>query len=148
MVLERNPAYWGGWKEKQIDRIVYELFEDPVVGEQMLRAGELDYAFAGFLADAQLTSLAQLKTLRLDIAPGLTNELIFLNHRHAPIDNLLVRQALAYSFPYEEAIANTWLLVTSNGAFLDKARAYALTDPDTNTAIWTDAFSSLIPLLK
>ncbi len=46
------------------------------------------------------------------------------------------------------AIANTWLLVTSNAAFIEKARAYALTDPDTNTVIWTDAFSSLLPLLK
>jgi hypothetical protein len=48
----------------------------------------------------------------------------------------------------EKAISNTWLLVTSNAAFIDKARAYALTDPDTATIVWTDAFSSLIPLLK
>jgi hypothetical protein len=46
------------------------------------------------------------------------------------------------------AIANTWLLVTANGAFLEKARAYALTDPDTKSVVWTDAFSSLLPLLK
>jgi len=109
MVLERHPDYWGGWQENQIDRVVYELLEDPVAGEQMLRAGELDYAFSGFLADAQITSLDALENLRLDVTPGLTNELIFLNHRRAPTDNLLVRQALAYSFPYDEVIANTWL---------------------------------------
>lgn len=109
MVLERSPDYWGGWQEGQIDRIFYELLGDPVVAEQMLRAGELDYAFSGFLADAQIAALDELEGLRLDVAPGLTNELIFLNHRRSPTDNPLVRQALAYSFPYEEAIANTWL---------------------------------------
>jgi peptide/nickel transport system substrate-binding protein len=109
MVLERNPDYWGGWQEGQIDRVVYEMVEDPVVGEQMLRAGELDYVYSGFLADEQIISLDKLDSLRLDVAPGLTNELIFLNQRRAPTNNPLVRQALAYSFPYDEAIANTWL---------------------------------------
>lgn len=109
MVLERSPDYWGGRQEGQIDRIFYELLGDSVVAEQMLRAGELDYAFSGFLADAQIAALDELEGLRLDVAPGLTNELIFLNHRRSPTDNPLVRQALAYSFPYEEAIANTWL---------------------------------------
>ena len=36
MVLVRNPDYWGGWQEGHIDRVVYEMVEDPVVGEQML----------------------------------------------------------------------------------------------------------------
>ena len=32
---------------------------------------------------------------------------------------------------------------------LHRARAqFAITDPETNTVIWTDAFSSLLPLLK
>jgi peptide/nickel transport system substrate-binding protein len=69
----------------------------------------LDYVQSGFLDGAQLTSLGELERLRLDITPGLTNELILFNHRRAPTDNPLVREALAYSFPYEEAIANTWL---------------------------------------
>jgi spermidine synthase len=48
----------------------------------------------------------------------------------------------------ERAIGSTWLLVTSNEAFLEKGRAYALTDPATDTVVWTDAFSSLIAVLK
>ena len=46
------------------------------------------------------------------------------------------------------AIASTWLLVTRNAEFIDRARMFALTDPDTSTIVWTDSFSSLIPLLK
>jgi hypothetical protein len=46
------------------------------------------------------------------------------------------------------AIGNTWLLVTSNQAFIAKARELAVTDPETSTIVWTDAFSSLVPVLK
>jgi hypothetical protein len=46
------------------------------------------------------------------------------------------------------AIASTWLLVTRNAEFIDRARLFANTDPETSTIIWTDSFSSLIPLLK
>ena len=109
LVLERNPGYRDGWQAGQLDRVIFELIDDPVVAEQMLAAGEIDYVPASFMNDAQVTALAQQPHLRLDITASLSNELILLNHRRAPTDNPLVREALAYSFPYDEVIANTWL---------------------------------------
>lgn len=109
LILEQDPNYRGGWQTGQIDRVVYELIKDPVVAEQMLAAGELDYVPAGFMNDAQVTALAQQPHLRLDVTSSLSNELIFLNHLRLPTNNPLVREALVCSFPTAAVIANTWL---------------------------------------
>jgi peptide/nickel transport system substrate-binding protein len=109
LVLEQDPNFRGGWQPDQIDRVVYELVEDPVVAEQMLAAGELDYAPAGLMNDAQVAGLARQDHLRLDVTVSLSNELIFLNHLRSPTNNPLVREALVCSFPYMAVIANTWL---------------------------------------
>ena len=45
------------------------------------------------------------------------------------------------------ANGSTWLLVTANAGFLDRARLFAVPDPDTTTLVWTDAFSSLLSVL-
>ena len=109
LVLARDPSYRDGWQEGQLDRVIFELIEDPVVAEQMLAAGEIDYVSASFMNDAQVAALAQQDHLRLDMTPSLSNELVLFNHRRAPTDDPRVRAALAYSFPYDEVIANTWL---------------------------------------
>jgi len=46
------------------------------------------------------------------------------------------------------AVGSTWLLVTANEAFLEKARLFAVEPDDTPPVVWTDAFSSLIAVLK
>ena len=44
---------------------------------------------------------------------------------------------------------NTWMLVTANAAFVAGAKSYGqVTGPNARSLVWTDAFSSLIPVLK
>jgi hypothetical protein len=44
---------------------------------------------------------------------------------------------------------NTWILVTGNEAFVAGAKSSAqIAEPDARSIVWTDAFSSLIPVLK
>jgi peptide/nickel transport system substrate-binding protein len=38
--------YWGGWKEGQFGKIVFDIVVDPVVQQQMLEAGEASAAYA------------------------------------------------------------------------------------------------------
>ena len=109
LVLSRFDEYWGGWEDGQFDTLVFEALSDPVAAEQMLRAGELDFASQVILAPEQMAALDTAPGLRLDVAPGVGNWVIFLNHRRAPTDDVRVRQALAYSFPYAEVVANTLL---------------------------------------
>jgi hypothetical protein len=45
--------------------------------------------------------------------------------------------------------ASTWMLVTRDGAFVERVRASAEpAEPDTRSLVWTDAFSSVIRVLK
>ena len=48
-----------------------------------------------------------------------------------------------------DAIGNTWLLVTRNEAFLQRIRLLAVIDlGEDGTVVWTDAFSSLLTIWK
>ena len=107
MVLERFDDYWGGWTGEEFDRVVFELVGDMTTAEQMLRAGELDFATSRALSPEQMASLDGEDALALLATPGYSNWYIFLDQRRAPLDNPLVRQALAYSFPYDTVLANT-----------------------------------------
>ena len=107
MVLGRFDDYWRGWEGGEFDKIVFELIGDMTTAEQMLRAGQLDFASSRALTPEQMTGLDAEDTLQLITTPGYGNWYIFLDHRRAPTDNQLVRQALAYSFPYESVLANT-----------------------------------------
>ena len=107
MVLERFDDYWGGWTGDEFDKVVYELIGDMTTAEQMLRAGELDFASSRALSPEQMASLDGEDALDLIATPGYGNWYIFLDYRRAPLDNPLVREALAYSFPYDAVLANT-----------------------------------------
>lgn len=109
LMLQRFDDYWRGWQPDQFDTVVFEMVDDQVAAEQMLRAGELDFANQVVLAPDQMASLDGDSGLRLDAAPSAGNWVIFLNHRRPPTDDLRVRQALAHSFPYESVIAHTML---------------------------------------
>lgn len=109
LVLSRFDAYWAGWEDGQFDTLVFEALSEPVAAEQMLRAGELDFASQIILAPEQMAALDAEPGLRLDVAPGVGNWVILLNHRRAPTDDVRVRQALAHSFPYAAVAANTLL---------------------------------------
>lgn len=107
MTLERFDDYWGGWEPGQFDKVLFELVTDMTAAEQMLRAGQLDFATSRALTPEQMLSLDAEESLALLDAPGYGNWYIYLDHRRAPTDNILVRQALAYSFPYEAVLENT-----------------------------------------
>ncbi len=109
LVVQRFDDYWGGWQPGQFDTVVFEMLDDNVAAEQMLRAGELDFANQIILTPDQMAGLDGTNGLRLGAAPSVGNLLVFLNHRRPPTDDVRVRQALAYSFPYKSVVANTFL---------------------------------------
>lgn len=107
LIVTRFDDYWRGWSPDQIETVVFEQVEDPMAVEQMLRAGQVDLANSRALSPEQMASLDKDEKLVLDASPGSLVAVLYLNERRAPTDDPLVRQALAYSFPYDEVIANT-----------------------------------------
>jgi len=100
LILTRFDDYWGGWQDNQFDKIVYEIVGDTAVGMQMMEQGEAD-----FWKDApsdQVARLEAMEDLQLFVQPSFQHMMFMLNTVKEPTNNKLVRQALAYSFPYDQ----------------------------------------------
>lgn len=116
LIMTRFDDYWGGWKENQFDKIVYEIVSDPVVALQMMQAGEADFWY--FPPVDKIAGLDAMEELTSIVRPSFQNMMFMLNTVKPPLDNKLVRQALAYSFPYDQ------LIEKSDGIF-DQSRGAA-----------------------
>ena len=106
LVISRFDDYWGGWEEGQFDTVVFDIIEDPTVAEQMIRSGEADFTYN--LPFENYAALSEVEGVTVDITPSFQTLLALLNHRKPPTDDPLVRQALAYSFPYDKVVENLY----------------------------------------
>jgi peptide/nickel transport system substrate-binding protein len=94
--------YWGGWKEGQFGKVVFEFIPDPVVEQQMLEAGEASATYA--LPMENLDALDARDDVTVYVNPSFQNLLGLFNMKKEPTNNKLVRQALSYAVPYQQII--------------------------------------------
>jgi peptide/nickel transport system substrate-binding protein len=112
LVMTRFEDYWGGWQANQFDKIVYEIVTDTAVAMQMMEQGEAD-----FWRDAppdQVARLEGMEGLQKAVQPSFQHMMFMLNTAKEPTNNKLVRQALAYSFPYDQYLERTENLYTQS----------------------------------
>lgn len=143
-IMVRFDDYWGGWHEGQFDRIILQAVADPATRVQMVQAGEVDItesipkeSLAGLEADPNLRVVTEFAYLNWHWK---------INTKHPPLDDSRVRQALAYSFPYEECIQVGEPILAPNdqpipnGMFgnVDTLRTYS-TDLDKAKELLTEA---------
>jgi peptide/nickel transport system substrate-binding protein len=105
LVLTRFNDYWGGWKDGQFTKVVYNIVEDASVREQMLRSGEADIAWQIPFDDFASLNAAGVKTLAV---PAYQNLLFHMKTDKGPLKDLRLRQALAYAFPYDAVQKGTF----------------------------------------
>lgn len=103
VVLTRFEDYWGGWDDKQFDKVVISIVPEQVVQAQMLEGGEADLAlslpveaYADFQASPDFVVYED---------DTLFNYVGLLNTQKEPLNNKLVRQAIAYAIPYDDVVA-------------------------------------------
>jgi peptide/nickel transport system substrate-binding protein len=101
-LFSRFDDYWGGWSDDQFDRVVLEIVEDPATIFQMIQSGEVDGAVG--ILEEHIPLVDALPDYRTVIAPSFQSEHWQFNTGRAPLDDVRVRQALSYSFPYEECL--------------------------------------------
>jgi peptide/nickel transport system substrate-binding protein len=100
LIMSRNEDYWGGWKEGQFDKIVYELTEDNSVLQQKIEAGTAYFTWN--IPPDNLPMIEANPDIVAHKTPSFQNLVGLLNTQKPPLDNKLVRQALSYSFPYAQ----------------------------------------------
>jgi len=105
LVMKKFDEYWGGWEDSQFATVVYEIVEDSTVREQMIRSGDADVTWA--LAYDSYATLEG-SGAKVNVDPAFQNLIIEMNTFKPPLDNPVVRQALAYSFPYDKIVDNLY----------------------------------------
>lgn len=102
VVMKKFEDYWTDWEEGSYDRVFMDVVEDPIVLQQLIESGESDITFGippenrPILEARDDIERVEEKTFIVWYVP--------INTQHPPLDNKLVRQALAYSFPYQDVI--------------------------------------------
>jgi peptide/nickel transport system substrate-binding protein len=99
--FEANKDYWGGWAGKHFEKIVLRHVPDRATQRLLIEKGEVDFALQ--LAPDDINALKSVSGLNVMIEPT-TSVFGFPMKLRNALKDVKVRQALAWSFPYDDAI--------------------------------------------
>jgi len=102
IVLAKNPDYWGGWQAGQYDKVLVSIVPEATTRQQMLESGDADIVTT-IPADSY-ASFASNPDFTVSTEPALFNYTAFFNTTKKPLNDIKVRQALSYAFPYDDII--------------------------------------------
>ena len=115
VVLAQNKDYWGGWKNSQFKNVVFQITPEAIVQQQALQSGQVDVA--GSVPVENIAKLAKNPKFKVTRDASSLNYLGFFNTKRPPLDNVLVRRALAYAIPYKD------ILTVGAGGFGTQSRS-------------------------
>jgi peptide/nickel transport system substrate-binding protein len=101
ILLTQFPEYRQGFTDGHFDKVLVSIL-DPVTQQQALEGGDIDIANRVPVEAADDVEAAGFNVYR---DPALFNYVGFLNTERPPLDDVRVRQALAYATPYEDIIS-------------------------------------------
>jgi len=109
VVLEKFNEWWG-WKDpnhpfksaKAPDVFIIKIVKDAVAQERMLLMGEIHIAYQVPLED--LETLKTNPSIVIVTKPSFQQLILLLNTKKPPLDNALVRRAIAHAIPYDDIV--------------------------------------------
>jgi peptide/nickel transport system substrate-binding protein len=102
LVMVRNPDYWGGWGDKYLDKIIVRFVSESTTMRLMIEKGDADMAIG--MTPEDLDALMQLPGVTVPEYTAQTIVEMRINTTRKPLDDVRVRQALSYSFDYDQAV--------------------------------------------
>lgn len=102
VVLEKFPDYWGGWTDKNFDRVFLKTVTENATQVQMLKAGDADL-ISLVPADA-MESLNAEDGITTALLPSWKNSMYLINVKKAPTDNKKFREALTLIWDYDAVV--------------------------------------------
>lgn len=101
ITFEKNPDYWRGWQGPHFEKIVLRHVPDPTTQRLLIERGEVDFALQIRPDDA--LALRRNPNIVFEVGPTTATFNFPMKLRDA-LKDVKVRQAMAYSFPYDQAI--------------------------------------------
>jgi peptide/nickel transport system substrate-binding protein len=111
LVLTAFPDYWRGWKPSQITKVSYKIVLEEATVKTLLRSGQADMVNQ-WLSPPSFVELKQSPGIVLREDPSVQLFHLELNTKKPPLDNVKVRQAVAYAFDYDKAIQQIFIGAT------------------------------------
>jgi len=102
VVMEKFPDYWRGWDGKHFDIAVVKRVTESASRRLLVEQGEAD--FADELTPEDFKALSDNPNLTEVVGDSFENLGLHVNTVKPPLDNVKVRQALSYAFPYGDAV--------------------------------------------
>jgi peptide/nickel transport system substrate-binding protein len=103
LVLSKFEGYWRGWDDaRHNDKVIIYIVPDEVTRQQMLFGGEVDQA--ALLPIETILDLKDDPNYKFYEVESPFNYLAFINTKKPPLDNIKVRQAIAYAIPYDDIL--------------------------------------------
>ncbi len=109
IILEKFQDWWG-WRDpnhplksgKAPDIFMIKIVKDAVTQERMLQTGEIQMAQQFPLEDIE--TLRSNPSFTVVTKPSFQQLILLLNTRKPPLDNVLVRKAIAHAIPYDDIV--------------------------------------------
>jgi peptide/nickel transport system substrate-binding protein len=119
-ILQAFDDYWKGWGKKRYDYVAVKKIMESSARRQMVEKGDATVALS--LPAEDLDQLKTNPNVNVHVGPSLENLFLMFNTQKAPLNNKLVRQALAYAFPYDKVVkyAASGYAVQARGPFPEK----------------------------
>jgi len=95
VVLQRNDNYWG--QRAQVERVRLTIVPDATTRALELRKGSADISPSGSLSADMIGTLRRYRSLEVEQQPGTVLAYLAFNLRDPILQDLRVRQALAYA---------------------------------------------------
>lgn len=102
VIMTQYADYWGGWEGEHFQKIVIKNVGENSSRRQMVESGEADITNSLMVED--LIELQDSDKVTVYQSTSFVNTIGFFNTKVEPFDNVKVRQALNYAFPYDDII--------------------------------------------
>ncbi|MBU4531695.1 MAG: ABC transporter substrate-binding protein [Hoeflea sp.] len=142
--LARNPAYWG--EPVKLETVTFKFISDPTAAFAAMMAGDLD-AYPAFPAPENLVQFEADPRFAVIIGSSEGETILAMNNKKAPLDNILVRQAITHAIDRQAIIDGAMFgygtpigthFAPHNPAYLDLT-AQSAYDPEKSKALLEEA---------
>jgi len=106
VIIERNDQYWG--EKPKLGRVRFAVVPDETTEALELRKGTCDLAINAFLTPDTIVTLARDPALVIERSPGTRLAYLAFNLRDPILNDVRVRQAIAYALDRRPMIEYLW----------------------------------------
>lgn len=102
VILTKFEDYWRGWDGKHFDKVIIKNISETSSRRQLIEKGEADITHN--LPPEDVKALQNTAGVVVNPTNSFSNLVAMLNTQKPPLNNPKIREALAYAFPYQDAV--------------------------------------------